>query len=65
MKAKNVSIGEVYLVKVSGEIKQVRITKACNNGGWVGINLATKREIRFRTGARLRPLLPTNPNPKK
>ncbi len=59
MQAKNISIGEVYLVKISGELRKVKITKACNNGGWVGINLATGREIRFRTGARLRPL-PTN-----
>lgn len=59
MQAKNVSIGEVYLVKVSGEFRKVKITKACNTGGWVGVNLATGREIRFRTGARLRPINPT------
>ncbi|MFY9224761.1 MAG: hypothetical protein WAQ98_18970 [Blastocatellia bacterium] len=55
MKAKDVVIGEVYEVKVSGKLTNVKVTKACNNGGWVGINLATNREIRFRTGARLRP----------
>lgn len=58
MKAKDVIIGEVYEVKVSGELTKVKIVKSCNNGGWVGINLATKREIRFRTGARLRPGTP-------
>jgi hypothetical protein len=55
MKAKDVVIGEVYEVKVSGKLTNVKVTKACSNGGWVGINLATNREIRFRTGARLRP----------
>lgn len=55
MKAKDVVIGEVYEVKVPGKLTNVKIIKACNNGGWVGINLATNREIRFRTGARLRP----------
>lgn len=58
MKAKVVVIGEVYEVKVSGKLTKVKIVKACNNGGWVGINLATDREIRFRTGARLRPGTP-------
>lgn len=63
MKAKDIFVGQIYLVKISGKVQQVRITKAGINGGWTAINLATSREIRLRTGARVRPL-PTN-NSKK
>ncbi len=56
MKAKDISVGQTYLVKVSGKIQKVRISSTSVYGGWVGINLATGREIRLRTGARVRPL---------
>ena len=54
MQKHNVNIGTTYVVKVSGKLAKVRITRECNYGGWYGINLATEREIRIRTAARLR-----------
>ena len=49
-----VSIGTTYIVKVSGSLAKVRLTRECEYGGWYGTNLATGREIRIRTAARLR-----------
>ena len=40
--------------KVSGTLARVRITREHARGGWFGTNLATGREIRIRTAARLR-----------
>jgi len=50
----NVNIGSTYIVKVSGTLAKVRLARECNYGGWYGTNLATGREIRIRTAARLR-----------
>ena len=60
MKAKDISVGQIYLVKISGKLQQVRISSISTNGGWTAINFATGREIRLRTGARVRPLPSTN-----
>jgi hypothetical protein len=49
-----VSIGTTYIVKVSGSLAKVRITRECAYVGWYGTNLATGREIRIRTAGRLR-----------
>ena len=54
MQKRNVKIGTTYIVKVSGTLAKVRITREHERGGWYGINLATGREIRIRTAARLR-----------
>jgi hypothetical protein len=54
MQKHNVRVGSTYIVKVSGTLARVRITREHNRGGWYGINLATGREIRIRTAARLR-----------
>ena len=54
MQKHNVTIGTTYIVKVSGTLAKVRLTRACNYGGWYGTNLSTGREIRIRTAARLR-----------
>ena len=58
MKKANISIGTTYIVKVSGRLAKVRITRECNYGGWYGTNLATGREIRIRSAARLRSEVP-------
>jgi hypothetical protein len=50
----NVKIGTTYIVKVSGTLAKVRLTREHDRGGWYGTNLATGREIRIRTAARLR-----------
>src|SRR5665647_961698 len=54
MQKHNVKIGTTYIVKVSGTLAKVRLTRQHDRGGWYGTNLATGREIRIRTAARLR-----------
>ena len=54
MQKRNVHIGSTYIVKVSGTLAKVRITREHPRGGWYGTNLGTGREIRIRTAARLR-----------
>ena len=54
MQKQNVHLGTTYLVKVSGALARVRLTREHPGGGWYGSNLATGREIRIRTAARLR-----------
>lgn len=56
MKSKDLIIGEVYLVKISGKLQKVKLIGISSLGGWIAINLATNRQIRCRNGARLRPL---------
>ncbi len=58
MQKQNVRIGATYVVKVSGNLTKVRITRESPNGGWYGTNQATGREIRIRTAARLRSEVP-------
>ena len=54
MQKHNVRIGATYIVKVSGRLAKVRLTREHDRRGWYGVNLATGREIRIRTAARLR-----------
>ena len=54
MQKQNVRIGTTYTVKVSGTLAKVKLTRESPRGGWYGTNLATGREIRIRTAARLR-----------
>jgi hypothetical protein len=54
MQKHNIKVGSTYIVKVSGTLAKVRITREHPHGGWYGTNLATGREIRIRTAARLR-----------
>ena len=61
MQKHNVKVGSTYSVKVSGTLTKVRITREHNRGGWCGTNLATGREIRIRTAARLRSEVQTAP----
>ena len=64
MQKQNVHIGTTYIVKVSGTLAKVRITREHARGGWYGTNLATGREIRIRTAARLRKEVSPAPNPR-
>ena len=59
MQKHNVKVGTTYIVKVSGTLAKVRLTREHARGGWYGTNLATGREIRIRTAARLRSEVPT------
>ena len=54
MKKAEVQIGNTYIAKVSGVLAKVRITGESPYGGWNGRNLATGREVRIRSAARLR-----------
>ena len=54
MKRQDVSVGTTYIAKVSGVLAKVRITRESPYGGWCGTNLATGREVRIRSAARLR-----------
>lgn len=54
MRAAEVQIGSVYVVKVSGRLTRVRVDSPCRYGGWYGTNLATGREVRIRSARRLR-----------
>lgn len=60
MQKHNVKVGSTYIVKVSGSLAKVCITREHERGGWYGINLATGREIRIRTAARLRFEVPSS-----
>jgi len=61
MQKHNIKVGSTYIVKVSGTLTKVRIAREHDRGGWSGINLATGREIRIRTAARLRSEVQTAP----
>jgi len=50
----NVTLGQVYAVKVSGRIQPVRLIAESPYGGWVGRNEETGREVRIRSAAKLR-----------
>lgn len=54
MRSKDIQLGKVYAVKVSGSIAPVRLTGENRYGGYDGRNLKTNREIRIRTAVRLR-----------
>ena len=60
MKRQDIRIGSTYIAKVSGVLTKVSITRESPYGGWCGTNLATGREVRIRSAARLR--RPANPN---
>jgi len=50
----NVSLGKVYIAKVSGNLCRVRLARVSQYGGWFATNLETGREIRIRSAAKLR-----------
>ena len=60
MKKRDVTLGQVYAVKVSGRIQPVRLVAVSPYGGWVGRNEKTGREIRIRSAAKLRARLEKN-----
>ncbi len=54
MKKAQVTVGETYVVKVSGNLVHVRLLGESPYGGWDGVNLQTKRRVRIKTAAKLR-----------
>ena len=64
MKASEIKIGELYLAKVSGQLRVVRITGECElfgHRGWSVINESTGRTIMIRSPQRLRRLIKAEP----
>lgn len=54
MKARNIHLGETYEVKVGGKLTPVRIVGSVPHGGWHGTSLTTGRDIRLKSGRRVR-----------
>jgi hypothetical protein len=54
MKKAEVRVGEVYAVKVSGNMAPVIIDEEHPKGGWTGTNQETNRQVRIKTAQRLR-----------
>jgi hypothetical protein len=54
MKKRDVVLGQVYAVKVSGRIQPVRVIAESPYGGWVGRNEQTGCEVGIRSAAKLR-----------
>lgn len=62
MKAKDVVVGAVCAVKVSGKIVPVRLQTSSLNYNdrryWLGINLLTRRQVRINSAQRIRHEVP-------
>jgi hypothetical protein len=54
MKKNEVQIGATYQVSVTGKLAPVRIVRENPHGGWNGVNVDTKREVRVKSAQRLR-----------
>jgi len=54
MKKGEVQTGEVYAVKVSGNVVPVVLDEEHPKGGWVGTNQETNRQVRIKNAGRLR-----------
>ena len=54
MRKRDVQIGQVYSVKVSGRMVPVRIDRESPYGGWDATNLKTGKRIRIKSAQRLR-----------
>jgi hypothetical protein len=58
VKKAEVQIGKVYVAKVSNKLTKVRLDLECQYGGWLATNLATQRQVRIRSAAKLRREVP-------
>lgn len=54
MKKSEVMIDNTYVAKISGRLCPVRLTGKSAFGGWVGINLRTRKGVHIKTAAKLR-----------
>ena len=61
MKKDEVQIGATYQVSVTGKLAPVRIVRENPHGGWNGVNVDTKREVRIKSAQRLRKRLDAAP----
>ena len=65
MKKSEVEVGQVYRVKVGGNMADVRITGENPHGGWDGVNVLTNRKVRIKSAQRLRGKTPQRPAKRK
>ena len=61
MKKNEVQIGATYQVSVTGKLAPVKIVRENPHGGWNGVNVDTKREVRIKSAQRLRKRLDAAP----
>ena len=61
MKKNEVQIGATYQVSVTGKLAPVKIVRENPHGGWNGVNVDTKREVRIKSDQRLRKRLDAAP----
>ena len=61
MKKNEVQIGATYQVSVTGKLAPVKIVRENPHGGWNGVNVDTKREVRIKSAQRLRKRLDATP----
>jgi len=55
VKAKDVSIGNHYTAKISGEVVVIKLLSDWHGGrGWHGLNLRTGRTVHIKSAAKLR-----------
>lgn len=54
MRKAEVSVGKVYAAKISNQLAPVRLDGESPYGGWSATNLATKRQVRIKSAAKLR-----------
>ncbi len=63
MKKQQVQIGQLYAAKITNKVVPVRITAEHKDGGWVGVNTQTNREVRIKTAQKLRNKIAPAPGP--
>jgi len=54
MKRADVHLGGHYIAKVSDRLVEIQLDEDCPYGGWFATNLATGRQIRIHSAAKLR-----------
>ena len=54
MRKADVKVGATYLVKVSGRVVPVLLEQPSSQGGWIGRNTVSGRQVRIKTAAKLR-----------
>ena len=54
MKKNEVTVGGIYIAKVSGKLAKVKITGESVHGGWDAVNTDTGKAVRVKSPQRLR-----------
>ena len=54
MKKSEITLGAFYQAKISGRLTVIQLDYESEYGGWYGTNLATSKQVRIRSAAKLR-----------